>query len=273
MIQSNGAWAKFGAEVRRLRLNLNLSQDELASVIHSSRPLISGYERGTRKPKRDMVGKLDQALDGGGQLIQVWADIRKQQMYPNWMADFIEAERQASMIREYSLAPIPGLLQTEEYCRTILQDGNSFATADRVEESVQGRLRRQKIWDSPAAPSMVAIVNEWTVNVPVGSAQIMTDQLTHLIEMTGSHSIRVQVIPNDACRRPGRTGSFILLTLPSDQDLLYVENAVGGTMVHDTSQVRRLALTFGDLQGAALSPERSLDLLHVTRKGLDSERS
>ncbi|WP_245929135.1 DUF5753 domain-containing protein [Murinocardiopsis flavida] len=189
------------------------------------------------------------------------------------MADLIEAERQASVVREYSLAPIPGLLQTEEYCRTILQDGNSVATADRIEESVQGRMKRQMIWDAPTSPAMIAILNEWTVNVQVGSAQIMIDQLTKLIGMTGTHSVRVQVIPNDAQRRPGRTGSFTLLTLPSDQDLLYVEDAVGGTMVHDTSQVRRLALTFGDLQGVALSPARSLDLLHVTRKGLESERS
>jgi len=94
----------------------------------------------------------------------------------------------------------------------------------------------------------------------------MNSQLEHLISQVEKHRIRLQVIPADTRLHPGLAGMFLLLSFRDRADVLYVENAVSGTMIHEPDQVRRMSMLFGDLQAVALSPERSLNRLNEIRR-------
>lgn len=52
-----------GANIKQLRVQKNLSQEELASVLFVTRQTLSNYETGRSKPDIDMLQKISAALD------------------------------------------------------------------------------------------------------------------------------------------------------------------------------------------------------------------
>lgn len=54
---------RFGRNVRRRRLELGISQEELAHEAESNRTYISDVERGTRNPSIEVVERIAIALD------------------------------------------------------------------------------------------------------------------------------------------------------------------------------------------------------------------
>ncbi|MHA1305071.1 MAG: helix-turn-helix domain-containing protein [Candidatus Heimdallarchaeaceae archaeon] len=53
---------RFGEQVRKLRNERGLSQEELAFCARLDRTYISGIERGIRNPSLDNIGKIAKAL-------------------------------------------------------------------------------------------------------------------------------------------------------------------------------------------------------------------
>jgi transcriptional regulator with XRE-family HTH domain len=60
--------AAFGARVRELRTEQDLSQAELGRRVHVSKDLITKVEKAVRRALPDLVERLDAALDAGGEL-------------------------------------------------------------------------------------------------------------------------------------------------------------------------------------------------------------
>ncbi len=72
----------FAAELRRLRLRHEISQEQLAALVVHSRALIAAVELGERWPPRDLANRCDEALHGAGMLRRLWP--------------LVDAERQAA---------------------------------------------------------------------------------------------------------------------------------------------------------------------------------
>lgn len=62
----------FAAEMRRLRLLRNISQERLAGLVVHGRVLIAAVESGGRWPSRDLARRCDDALASGGTLQLLW---------------------------------------------------------------------------------------------------------------------------------------------------------------------------------------------------------
>jgi transcriptional regulator with XRE-family HTH domain len=148
----------FGAELRFYRTRANLSQKDLAALVHVSNDVISKIETGERPPAEDFPPRLDALpeLDTRGALTRLWDHLKKgqkQRLY-GWFQEWADIEAQATVLRWYEPLVIPGLLQTEDYARAILSarpDGN---LAD-LEEQVAARMARQSILDRTGAPHLV----------------------------------------------------------------------------------------------------------------------
>jgi Domain of unknown function (DUF5753) len=61
-------------------------------------------------------------------------DLLEGESLPGWMRDWVDEERRASALRAFELSVVPGLLQTPDYARTVL---------DSDETAVNARLERQ----------------------------------------------------------------------------------------------------------------------------------
>ena len=65
-------WHLLGAQIRHWRLVRGLSQAELAALTHDSRALIAKVEKADRRPRRELVHRLDTVLDADGALEDLW---------------------------------------------------------------------------------------------------------------------------------------------------------------------------------------------------------
>ncbi|MCC3332780.1 helix-turn-helix domain-containing protein [Nocardia abscessus] len=68
----------FGAELRHWRLLRKMSLNRLGAVSHDSGSLICKIEKAQRRPTRDFAQRMDEALETGGVLERMWADMNAQ---------------------------------------------------------------------------------------------------------------------------------------------------------------------------------------------------
>jgi hypothetical protein len=135
---------------------------------------------------------------------------------------FFAAEASASRVRNFEPLVIPGLLQTPEYARALLELLNvPPLPAYRVDSIVERRRVRQPVLDRAACTFVVA---EPALSL---LGDVMDGQCAHLREATGR--VDVRVIPaGRAC--PGMLQPFVLLDGPagSGGTSLYRESAALG---------------------------------------------
>lgn len=125
MSNTYGAWLKAQREAA------GLTQQQLADMALMTRSHISHIEGGRRIPSKEDARRLDKALNTGDVLSSFLP-----QQDDGALADYFGAarhlEQQATMIREFALSFIPGILQTEAYARTVLGLGFPPSTRQSV---------------------------------------------------------------------------------------------------------------------------------------------
>ena len=85
---------------------------------------------------------------------------------------FIGLESEAATIRDFELAMIPGLLQTEDYARALIRGLMTYDAAE-IERRVEVRMTRQELLAKPDRPQLWAILDEAAVRRVVGGQAIM----------------------------------------------------------------------------------------------------
>src|SRR3954467_2203421 len=108
----------FAGELRRLRVAAGLSQDGLGERIKYSASLVAAVEQCRRPPQLDFTQECDSALDGGGLLVRIREAAMRDSVMP-WFREWVAVEQEASALRSYENAVVPGLLQTEDYARDL----------------------------------------------------------------------------------------------------------------------------------------------------------
>lgn len=186
---------------------------------------------------------------------------------------FIELERVAVKIREYSAHFMPGLLQTNEYATVV--ENVQFTAPDyynpRLEpeevpenaaDRVKLRLERQSVLERPVPLELHSIVDEAALYRRLPDPEVMKDQLRQLLKMSIRPNICIQVIPFSAGFYPGSESSYWTILDFEDDELqlprtVYAEAASGVQILDRESDVIRLASAFTALSGIALTPEAS----------------
>lgn len=263
--EDNPALRRFGAELTRLRNLAEVSQRGLAHATHVSPQQVGAVERGERYPSKGFAEAADVVLSGGGVLVEIWPQLHEA-AYPEGLEELVEAEPHATMIREYNPLLVPGLVQTEAYASTILRAGNPLVSESELTRLVESRVARRELLDADPRPVVWQIVDEVVIKRPVGDAQIMYQQIGLLLDLIENRRIRFQVVPFSTRHHPGLSGPFKVLSFQDRTDVVYVETVAQGEMVGDPELVGPITLLFSTLQGVALSPEQSFELLHATGK-------
>jgi hypothetical protein len=141
------------------------------------------------------------------------------------------------------LVVIPGLLQTEEYARAVLST-QIGASEEEISDAVAGRIARQRILDRDNPPELWSIIDEGILRRPVGSRQIMREQLKHLAEMARRSRILVRVIPLSAGAHQGLNGgAFVVADFEDAPTVAYQDTAISGQIIEDADQAGTLAYT------------------------------
>jgi hypothetical protein len=155
----------------------------------------------------------------------------------------------------------PGLLQTEAYARAIISTRVGIGT-DKIDEEVAARLARQAVRDRDNPPVHWYILDEGMLRRPVGSREVMREQLQHLATMAREPNIVVQVVPLEAGAHEGlRGGAFIIAEFENAPDVAYQDTAVSGQTIEDGDAVKELAHLWEALQRVTLPEALSLRVI------------
>ncbi len=177
---------------------------------------------------------------------------------------YVGFETEASAIFDFTLAYVPGLLQTAEYCRALLLTGLRRRTRQQLTNAVAVRTIRQERLTSTSHPLTVsAVIDEAALHRTIGNPRIQAAQLQHLIRATELDTVTLQVLPASLRGHPAMASPFTVLRFDGlgEPDLAYVEHSLGSMIVDKKSDVTAARLLFDRLQSAALGPADSLALI------------
>jgi transcriptional regulator with XRE-family HTH domain len=189
-----------------------------------------------------------------------WHAIRKD--LPEDFHDFLSVETALVALRQLETMLVPGLLQTADFTRALINGASPGLASDLVERRVLARVARQQILTRVNPLQYHVIIDEAILERPVGSSQVMRAQLVHLADRAAADNITVQVLPKATGASPAMDGPFSVLTLPEPiPDFGYAEGPGGAIYIEDRTHVRTCILRWGVLTERALPQADSLDLI------------
>jgi hypothetical protein len=183
------------------------------------------------------------AIEGLWRLAKAWGEPAKARTAP-----WFETEAEAHTLRYYSPTVMPGIVQTADYARTLFTV-MGYDNA-KVDELVKDRIARQALLTRPEPPSVIIVIDEFVLDRPVGSAQIMHDQCTRLLNL--SASIVIQVVPRDLGEHPGLGGTINLATADGVPELLVSDGLAEDQVTNNPAKVRRASAIFDTVRAEAL---------------------
>jgi len=253
------ALAMFAAELRAARGRAGLSRDDLAARVNYSGSLIGMVESVRRVPSLEFAQRCDDALGTTGTFGRMQQHLRASP-FPSWFRPFAQHEREATSLRTFELALVPGLLQTADYARALLSTSMG-ARDDEVDQLVAARLERQTILDRDDPPLLWVVMDEGALRRPVGGRKVMRAQVEYLMEMAQRPNVLIQVIPLDVGAHEGVNGSLVIADFADAPSIVFLETALSGLVVERPEDVATVTLRYETLRAEALPRAGSLEML------------
>jgi transcriptional regulator with XRE-family HTH domain len=266
---------RLALELRRLREAARLTCEEVADHLECSASKISRVETGrvsvSPRDVRDMLEFYGVPAEQRESLVQLARDSRQKGWWHAYSDDtmqpqfvtYVGLESAASEIRIYEVNLIPGLLQTEDYARSVISAGMMNSPSEDVERRVALRMARQPALTRDDPPKFWAVLDEAALRRRVGGASLMRMQLEHLLTQARLPHVAVQVIPFGGGAHPAMGRPFTILGFPErvDTDVVYLEDLTSSVYVEDVAEVDRYNVFFNHLRATALSFDDSAALV------------
>jgi transcriptional regulator with XRE-family HTH domain len=251
-------------ELRRARSAAGLSQEDLGRTINYSGSQVSAVENGQRPPTRDYLVAVDGALGTGGLFERLQSNLANFDQAPVWFRDWLVIEREATMIRWFEPLIVPGLLQTEDYARAIMEGAGLLGPAE-IEKRVSSRMERRRILESATPPSLITLIDEGVLRRCVGHSSIMAAQCDHLVDRMSAGPVQVHVVPSSAGSHAGLAGPFILAKGP-DFEAVHLDTPWQAQITGRQGAVDTLIQRWEAIRGEALPKGQSIDLIKDVAK-------
>jgi len=150
----------------------------------------------------------------------------------------MEYERRAVRITHISPNLVPGLLQTRGYARSIMISGNM--PPDDADQRTDVRIARQQVLVGRRPVAFVAVIGEMALRYPPCHAEVMIEQLRHLLAMSQRPNIEIRLVPLALGRYSlALEGQFIFLELQRDNPVVHAESCRSVSMLTDQRTVGR----------------------------------
>ncbi|MFE2721857.1 helix-turn-helix domain-containing protein [Kitasatospora sp. NPDC059327] len=248
------AWRYCGNQVKLWRARAGVSREDLAREAGYSVESLRSMEAGRRRPSRHLLDVADE-LCGAKGILAAGEEFLKPEKYPDFAEDYMRYEAEAVILSNYQNQLIPGLLQTEETARALMNSYLPRMDDETVEERVAARLERQSLLKTPTK-SFCFLIGEAALRHPMGSPEAQQRQLRHLLTAGEPRHITIQVVPARNAH-PGLDGPFVLLETTDHIRLGNEEGQTTGLLYSDPSKVSVLTQRHEMILRQALAPEAS----------------
>lgn len=271
-----------GTQLRRMREANGITREQAGDHIRASHAKISRLELGRVGFKeRDITdlltlyGVTDQRERAEFMELVTQANLpgwwhRYGDLMPSWFEMYLRLEQAAQVIRTFQVQFVPGLLQSEDYARSVIVVGHQGEPMEEIDKRVHLRMTRQKLLGEPGAPALWAVIDEGALRRPFGPPRVMRGQIDHLLEMTGMPNVTVQVLPFKFGGHAAAGGPFTILRFaePDLPDVVYLEQLTSAVYLEKRTEVEAYLAVMERVSVQAETPARSAEMLHRLRRDL-----
>ncbi|WP_077797291.1 helix-turn-helix transcriptional regulator [Streptomyces sp. JHA26] len=272
-----------GVQLAGYREDAGLSQDQAARELRFSPAKLSRIEsgKGRRPPTENDVRALLELYGTDPYEASVllkllqragepgWWQRYDKRLMPEWFDRLVGLQEAAATIRTFEIQYVPGLLQTADYTRAVVERGLPNAPAGEVQRRVELRMRRAELLHRADAPQLWAIIDESVLLRVLGSRDVMREQLEHLITMAGQPHVTLQIVPLDVTNAsaPAIPVTYLRFGGSDLPDVVYLEHIRSANFLEDLDETEEYRVALDRLADEALTPRESLEMLRETVSG------
>jgi transcriptional regulator with XRE-family HTH domain len=264
---------QLAAVLRGVLKGADLSAREAARRLGKSHTWVNDWLRETdpKPPKAEDVSALLAIADVTGEerdrILQLarsdepdWLVSGPPGMNPQ-LASVMECERDATRISVWSPLMVPGLLQTSAYARSVISRGSPSLSGAELENMVMLRNARRDILSRPNPVQLDAFIGLPAILGGVGGPNVMAGQLEYVQEMARRDNINIQVFDLSGEWFPAHLGQFVIYESEGLPPTVYLEHHRSGSFLDGESDVSAYQTAVQQLKEAAMSPDRTAELI------------
>lgn len=271
-----------GAQLRRLREQRHITLEAAGHAIRASHSKISRMELGRVGFRvRDVADLLtlygvtddDErqpllALVERANVTGWWHNYND--ILPSWFETYVGLEESATGIRNYEVQFVPGLLQSEGYARAVVKLGFPAAPEEELERRVRLRMARQRLLRGAEPPHLWAVLDEAVLRRPLGGAEVMREQIGHILQALELPNVTVQIVPFSVGGHAAAGGPFSILRFsqPDLPDVVYMEQLTSAVYLDKRDDVDRYLEVMERLCIEAEPASRTREILTRIREEL-----
>ncbi|MGW7383005.1 helix-turn-helix domain-containing protein [Streptomyces sp. NPDC054794] len=272
-----------GKRLQELREAAGLGRDEAARVLRVASATVRRMEMAEVALKIPYVQVLlttyGVPADEAAAFVELAEDAnqpgwwqRFHDVLPDWFSLYVSLEGAARIIRSYEPHFVPGLLQTEDYARAVLEAGTiGQAGTEAIERHVSLRMERQRLLEREHAPHLWVIMDETVLRRPVSSrGEVMRDQLDKLLEYAERDQVTLQLAEFASGPHPGTYAPFSLFRFaePELPDMVFTEYLTGALYLDSRKEVSAHLEVLDHMTARAASAQRTRKILREHRENL-----
>ncbi len=178
---------------------------------------------------------------------------------PDPYDEYVALEAEAVFIMEWESQVVPGLLQTDEYARAVIEVGADVGAAETIQRRLALRMARQAVLTRDPPPMLSVVLDEAVLHRQVGGPEVLRRQLGRLVEATDRPGVELLVLPFTAGAHAGLTEPFMVLEFPEGTraPIVHIEGLMGGLFRVKPTDVDVYRDALSDLRERSLSAEDS----------------
>lgn len=172
----------------------------------------------------------------------------------------------ASELSCYESLLIPGLLQTANYAKALIDGDDVFIPKKEVPKRVEARMIRQQRLTGDDPLRLNAVISEAALHQEIGGPEVLREQLLHLATLIRNHpdTIDIRVMPFKS-PKGYLIGGAAFYVIEFDRPLLptvgWHESAAVSGIIENPDLVRDLSVAFEAAQRNSLDPTDTLTLI------------
>ncbi|WP_227997730.1 helix-turn-helix domain-containing protein [Nocardia australiensis] len=278
---------QLGRQLRQYRDEMGLTLAKAARLVEVGTTTLHRLEKGqAAKVRVRIIAHLCEIYERSAEETEAVRLLAAQAAVKSWHAEYndllpdnfdnyVGLEAAAQQLFSYQEL-VPGLLQTEDYARTMIGMYFTEETDREIDRRVKLRMKRQSIIKRKTEPvTLNVVLHESALHRAVGSPRIMAIQLRHLADASTWPNVSVRLLPFSAGMPMGLLpGPFVILNFgidgkgrPVEPTVVYVESVVTANIyLEKHGDVARYRAVSAALHDAALGDAESRALLRKIAK-------
>ncbi|MEU4805873.1 helix-turn-helix transcriptional regulator [Actinosynnema sp. NPDC023587] len=263
--RSRLARERLSRELRRLRTEAKMTGTATARATGMSQSKLSKIENGMLLPSvtdvERLVVELSASRETRVELVELArqlhaeAETRRVVLHRGahrHQQTVARIEARATTSRFFQNAGVPALLQSENYLRVVLN-----ATPAHEQDTAIATLRSRRARMDDLGKRFVFLLAEGALRWRLGSADLMCEQIDHLVQTMHRPNVQLGVVPWTADANLVALHGFQVY----DERVVTLSVLTGNATITDPHDVREYLTLFGRLERLAMRGEQLEDLL------------